>query len=983
MSETSSVNLWLVRGAGAAWERVARPWLEAGRGVLSRRLVVVPTRGQALVWKQRCVREGVPLLGVEFITPGLARRKWLPLLAADRPALGREFLRLGWRGLIERRLAAPAGDDEAIEFERRAIWRSLRSDPDRALRALDDVLQAGLGPEAFPRRELAELGRDLRAWAERLGYGLGPAQAIAAATDPLPENTPALADDVLVLGLGAENDGEFFNVAALVRRCARATVALPAPALRGAADADPAERPDEAWVTRWEKFLGVAATPVEEPGEELGHAPGTEGVAARWQFGATRADEAEIIVEQVCAWLEAGLDATGDLGVIFPGPGPLHRLVSARLRDLGVPHHDLVGRGAAPPPDTQLLRGVVEFWSRGGRLDELLTLRPRLKALGLAGQEADDAAFRAHVEEVFHATCEHELAATDHAAGEAEAAEKISDAEADLRRLAEVLLPAWPEQLALADALRRVEAVGAAWGLQTPEGFETLTGFAARETGLWPRELVAELVLAFLPELADADETPAHRGVFAPVVLATRRRAEGAPWTGLVLAQANAGEWPRRRDPNPWFDDAARLALRRRGVPAPMTSEDASALERAGYQALASDAAAECVVTASACDEREPDRPLAPNAFLERLLWSAGERRPAEALARLARARRPDTDAGDEKRTASWRAVRDGRRDPARAFDGYFLCIDPVDTEGGEAPLPERLSPSTLEKGAADPAVLWFRGLLRLEPARREPLARALPLRRGQVAHRLLADAVRPAGCRDGEWGPLRPEAEARARLEAGLAGERVARAGGDWYWEAEHGRLEALCRGLLARFYATGEGDYAVVECWLPEAARLTLPGWTIPVRGRMDVARADRPGWEGARVHVYDYKSGAAERALDAARMAERAESLQLAIYLDAVRSLGAAGATIWKLTAEEASPLGAEELDAALAGLPRLLDAMRAGRYGALTPDRNPHGGREPWPWPIACTPISARDLRAKHALTFGAGAVDEQENGGGDE
>jgi hypothetical protein len=518
--------------------------------------------------------------------------------------------------------------------------------------------------------------------------------------------------------------------------------------------------------------------------------------------------------------------------------------------------------------------------------------------------------------------------------------------------------------------------VRTAWGLETPEGFETLAAFAERERREWPRELVAELILGFLSEVVDADEPAPHRGRFAPVVLATRRRAEGAPWGGLILAQANAGEWPRRRDPNPWLDDAARLALRRRGAgaAAPATSEEAFALERAGYAELARDAGARLVVTAAARDEREPDRALAPNAFAERWLWAGGERRPQEALERLAWSRPAREEAAPE----SWRAIREGRRDPARPFDEFFLCIDPVDTDADSAPLPERLSPSTLEKGATDPAVLWFRGLLRLEPARREPLARALPLRRGQAAHRLLAEAVRPEGCRDGEWGALRPQAEARARLEHALRRERTSRPEGAWYWEAEQGRLEALCRGLLERFYANGDGAFAVVECWLPEAARLTLPGWTIPLRGRMDAARSDRPGWAGARVHVYDYKSGGAEKALDASRMAKRAESLQLALYLDAVRSLGAAGATIWKLTEDEASPLGAEELDEALAGLPRLLEAMRAGRYGALTPDRNPHGGREPWPWPIACVPVAARDLKAKHALTFGPdGAAGREE------
>ena len=1059
----SSAQVLLAPNASVAWERAVRPWLESGRGTLSHRLVVVPTRGQALGWKQLCVRRGLPLLGVEFLTPGLARRKWLSQATGSRPVLGKEFLLLGLRGLVAERLEAAearvAAGAPPAPAESVAIWRSLRSDPERALQALDDLLQAGFSVADFPHRELAELGADLRAWVEGLGHGFGPAQAQVAAGDPLPADTAPLAEDVLVVGLGPENAGEFFNVAALVRRCSRATVVLPAPALRGAAEADAEERPDEAWVTRWETFLGATAellngSEAEMDGEDAAaeasssEGPDNDSAAAARRgeieclFGTDRMAEAELIVGRVCAWLredagarragDAGLRGErGDIAVVFPGPGALHRLVSGRLRELGVPHHDQVGRAAAPPVDTQVLRGVVDFWARGARLDEVFGLHERLRAMNLAELEAEEAAFRAHVEDRFLETCDHALASavpeqdgqaasaargrerprsgenkgeagatgdSGDAAGAGDADRARVDAEdgrsgrdagrEDLRRMAAVLLPAWPARVTLAEAASRLRAVAEAWGLALPEGFETLPAFAAREPRSWPRELVADLVLAFLPETVDAPEPAGKARGFAPLVLTTRRRAEGLPWARMILAQANAGEWPRRREPNPWLDDGARRSLNRggRGLAALVTSEEASGLERAGYDRLAGDAAVALAVSAAARDEADPDRELAPNGFLERLLWRRGERRPRAALARAAVPARGRTGPGPAEGAAPmdprWLETRLGRRDPTRPFDACFLCIDLVDTD--EAPLPERLSPSTLEKGVADPAVLWFRGLLGLEAARRGPLERAMSLRRGQTAHRLLAEAVRPEGCRQGEWGAMREEADARARLERGLAAERARRPAGQWYWEAEHGRLEALCRALLTRFYANGEGDQVVVEAWLPEAAKLTLPGWTIPLHGRIDVARADRPGWAGARVHLYDYKSGVAEKALDAARMAAKAESLQLALYLDAVRSLGAAEARIWKLTADEATSLGLGELDAALADLPRLLRAMRVGRYGALTPDRNPYGGKLPWVWPLACAPIAERDLRAKYALTFPEDSGDAGDDGhAGDE
>jgi len=961
-----SAQIFLSPGAEESWQHVVRPWIEIGRGHLARRIIVVPTRGQALVWKQRCVHAGLPLLGIEFLTPGLARRKWLPVVPSARPVLGKEFLLLGLRGLIATRLAKLPPDAPT-----RGIWQSLRSDPETALAALDDLLAAGFTPHDFPRRELAALGVDLQAWADRLGHGLGPAQAIAAALEPLPPGTAPLADNVLVLGLGPENAAEFFNVAALVRRCARATVITPTPALRGANDSeDPTAptQPDEAWVTRWEHFLHVEAKLLEATHRA---APEPEILLA-----ADRSTEAELIIKHLTTWLhnDQRRPATtetpaGDLGVIFPGPGPLHRAVSQGLSKLGVPHHDLVGRAAAPPVYTQLLRNIVEFWAQGARLDEALLLWSRLREHNIAGLQATYADFRDHVDECFHATCEHGLAAIQRLAPDPASGSKPdspSFGAADLRRLADALLPGWPETLSIAAAATRLRTIAARWELGLPEGFAGLDAFATREPHEWPRELVADLLLAFLPEIAEPTESASQKGSFARIILTTRRRAEGAPWSRLLLAQANAGEWPRRREQNPWLGDAERLALNRsgRGLAALLTSEDASVLERAGYATLLAEPVLGRALSAAASDEAKPNRPLAPNSPLERLLWARGERRPQDALASGAAHLPPAQPVTAE--VATWSLVRANRRDPNRPFDPFFLCLNPA-TE--PLPLPLSLSPSALEKGLIDPATLWFRGLLRLESVCREPLARALALRRGQVAHQLLASALRPAGCRDGEWGPLKPEHEALIALEAALATERSSLAAG-WYWNAEHGRLETLCRALLRRFYATGEGGHVIIECWLPEAARLTLADWTIPVRGRMDIARSDRPEWTGAQVHLVDYKSGATEKALNAVNIAKDATSLQLAVYLDAIRSLGVASATVWKITADEASALSTEELPTALAGLPPLMDAMRTGRYGALTPDRNPHGGREPWAWPLACTPVPSENLRVKYSLTFGS-------------
>ena len=96
-------ELFLSRFADGDWRGIVRPWLLAGRGTLERSIVVAPTRGQTQALKQRCVSEGVALLGVEFLTPGLARKK-----RGGPDGMGRSLQVLVLRSIIEERLAALA-----------------------------------------------------------------------------------------------------------------------------------------------------------------------------------------------------------------------------------------------------------------------------------------------------------------------------------------------------------------------------------------------------------------------------------------------------------------------------------------------------------------------------------------------------------------------------------------------------------------------------------------------------------------------------------------------------------------------------------------------------------------------------------------------------------------------------------------------------------------------------------------------------------
>ncbi len=963
----ASVQLLLSPGAEETWTQVLRPWFETGRGRLERAYLVVPTRGQAQALKQRCLLEGVALLGVEFLTPGLARKKWAALDDAGRPAIGRELLLLGLRALIARRLAPLRPEDIAWGF-----WKSLQSDPERALDDFDDLMKGGFRAEDFPLAPLASIFGELSRWVADRGYDLAPLQAEEAGLAARPAGAPRIAGRVLILAPGAELWGEFFNMAAFARRCADVAVVLSAPEFRGRAALD------EKWVELWRALLGAEPRTLE-PADA---AKGCAGVAALWGggfsaapdasrasvlVGRTRADEMELVADLVARRLAAGAE---NIAVVFPAADAAHRRLARGLERRGVPFVDLLGFVGAPPVDVQARRALLAFHEKGGRLEELLALWPLLRAIGATTLSLAEA--RRACERAFDET-------QSHAVERARTLWEKSPRAAPLAELVAKLLPVWPEELAFGDALRRFRAVCEALEIEAP-ACGALDVFAERSPEPYPRAVVLATLASFLPETSPARGAPG-RGGFARVTLTTRRRAEGAAWSHLVLVESNAGVWPERREPSCWLTDEQRERLNARGRfgLGLFTSEHRSSLERSGLAALAGDTTEEVVFAASLHDDEEPELRLAPNAWLERVLWARGEGGPGgdleKAFERAARSAGPAADAGapgGDAGTARWLEVWNARRDPARPFDEFFLAGDPARVT------PVALTARGVEAGVRDPAELWFDSVLGARRVAWEPLVRARRKAIGQRAHELLAAALRPGQADGRGFGEMPGPAEARARLDELLHALRT-RWPADVYWDSFHAELAQICASLLDNVHRLPEaGGHVATEATLPQGASLPLGGGRFPVGGRMDLVRLDRPGWAGARVDIVDFKTGG-DLALSAARMARDGASLQLGVYLAAALSLGAAAGRVWmvKPGRDEVACLGSEQLDEALALLGRLERFVNTGIYGALTRDRSDYAPSG-FVWPLACAPVPEATLRAKFAATFGG-----EETGAGEE
>jgi len=947
LKTTPSVELFLSRFADGEWREVVRPWLEASRGVLERSLLVAPTRGHTQALKQRCLGEGVAVLGVEFLTPGLARRK--------RPGaggLGRTLQLLVLKARIAARIA-PLGPDNPA----RGLWKSLESDLESALSDFEDLIRGGFRPEHFPRPELREVFGEMAAWIEAHGYALGPLQDELAGLGPPKPGEAPVADRLLVLAGGPEGWGDFFGLVAFARRCRSVCVVLTEPEFRGKGGSG------EEWVDVWQAILGVEARVVEaDPAQSCA------GVAELWEGAGGSAERADVIVahsksEEMARVADAveRLLAQGsdNIGVVFPKAGAAHARLVRLLEERGVAYADLIGTAGAPPVDTRIQRALADFYERGCRLEELLALWPLLRSLNLA--RLTPAQARSVCERLFDEVQSHSV---EPHVGRLEASD--SKEWREVGRVARLLMPGWPEQLSPADALARFEAARDRLGIAEPAGWSALREFAARAAELMPARALLEAIRSFLPEKGPAGGVPG-RSLFAHVTLTTCRRAAAVVWSDVILAESNRGIWPEKRESSCWLGDEARRELDMSfgrfslGLP---TGDDRAVLERRLHCAVARNTRGRVIFSAALFSDEEPEVAMGPNAWLERVLWSKGllsaADAGAEAFERLAAERRGPPGIGAPL-AGAWHDIWRRRRDPAVAFDEFFLG----EPDGRHRPA--SLSAKSIERGIVDPATLWFEAVLGVRRVNWSPFARARQRSVGNAVHGVLAAALRGAPV-EGSFSRLPDGGAAAARLDGELLRLR-ARWPADRYWDSFHMDVARAARELLGKVFELPPAAYCAVEAPLPEGASVPVGGaGRIPVRGRMDLVLSDRPGWDGASVEIVDFKTGG-DSGLSARSMASRGAALQLGVYRVAAKSVGASG-NVWMLKPEERpTRIGMDELERACSKLWILGAHLETGLYGARTADRSEytHG----FEWPLACSPVPSAILENKFALTFGAG------------
>lgn len=888
------------------------------------------------------MREGIALLGVEFLTPGLARR-----LGSQPPPMDKAFQKFLLRGAISKR----AGALEEDHPDRRVL-KSLESDLDVALADFEELLKAGFSAGDFEQPALRAVFGDLATAILGRGFSLSsPAeQAQLGSSQPL-------ADRILILATGPELWPDFFGLAALASRCRSACVIVDEPEWAGRLAGG------EAWVGLWEKCLGNQAVACDDPAS----AEGAQSVGSIWisgdgsperavvRVGRTLSDEMHAVAAEVGRLLDSG---SRSLAVVFPGAGAAHAELVRLLTAQGVVFTDLVGVAAPPPSDVRLQQGTVRLLKAGCALDELLALWPLLLDRGMVRASPAEARRSAerHFDETQCRLLEPSL----------EALESSSQGcSRELAQAARLFLPSWPSELTLAEGLSRFEAVRERLGLEATAGWANVRAFAASCSEASPADAVLELIGTFLPEKAPSTAPGGHSG-FSRVTLTTLRRASAIAWDDVIFVQSNEGIWPQRRESSAWLTDAARKALigsasLALGLPSADERLDA---ERRTYAAIARDTSRFVVFGASCADEEDTEVLLEPNGWLERILWKKGLIGPkAGASAVLARLATRVVQPTGELRQPGWLATWNRRRDAAVAFDEEFFG-DPA------GPRPFSLSAGQIEKGLEDPLVLWFEAVLRVRPTAWLPLSRERAKLVGTCVHRAIGLCLKGHPV-SGDFFEMPPRQDARLRLAEQLALLRGRLPAGRYY-DSLLMEMRAMAEDLLEQVYSLQPFAFAAVETELPPSTTIAAGAIEgLNVRGRIDLVLSDRPKWQGAQVAIIDYKTGGRAK-LSAASMASHGSALQLGVYLLAARSLGAARASVWMLKpGERPASLDLGEAPAATVRLAQLGRHLTSGLYGALSADPGEFSRRAQWP--LACAPIAYSVLESKYNLTFGADAA----------
>ncbi|MFL6519351.1 MAG: PD-(D/E)XK nuclease family protein [Chthoniobacterales bacterium] len=949
----------------AAWEGVAEAWFTQATAEAWKKkhpaVVVVPTRGQIQALKGKVLEAGLSTLGVEFVTPPYLRA----LLAVESGSLppSREHLRFLLAVAAEQLLA----EDKLSEAEHLAAV-SVRRTPDHLLRLLEQLSSAGTQFEQVDLPAFRPVVQKFRANLNATAFEIFP-EADRNALAQARGSNPTLGQ-LLITGFHGGHWPLWHLLQAAVHSSEHATVILQNPR-------EHAEGLDVAWIGSWEEAFGEA-TPVAGTFEPAGSERATlflAGLDTREEVEAITAVTHQFLAEENCR----------RLGIIFPGPGALSRLVASALTRRGIAHYDAMGQMAPGIFEEPIFQSWLE-----------LQRTPRLAALlrFLTAVESDHPLFTAISREAIADGLQRALGAL------AIDDLKILIASArDRERKGELLSAALdqirflPSQATFADYLKL-----------TREAFEHL-GWQERwreikRQASWaPRvraEFSATIYLRWIEEIANSfrvtrDAAGAHP--YARVHLLTPAQAEDQTWSHLILTSLNDRVWPAAPVgdflPGPQIEalnesrrQINRTATRRgRQGEGHVTVREGRALflgaaqhrqlAEAQFASLIENTTHGVAFTASVIQEDAPERISNPSEFLNRAYHAAhGHSLSQQQMRALRSATRrwldhrslePQIELVETPGIRQTRLAYDARRAiaPSNEYD-FALRTAPDEIEP--------LSVSEVEGMLKAPAIVWLRRYLGVEGE--EDAAYAWNATVGKWTHGWLASVSdRPDG-----FVAFPTEEEITKRIGAGAERKRIevenlCRQAGrrlpDW-WES--GWEGALCVAqTLGRILGTAK-DWP----WL--AAELRLDAQPIDLgednrlllRGRADLLlgkTASAPtSLQVPELWIIDFKTGNKDalskglkgeddqRAEKVRRKVLKGDALQLSLYAKAVKQCGAANVRVSLLSpnvAKAEPQLALEDFEQCRDAFRELARMQATGIFGFKGTLRNAYAFTQPYP------------------------------------
>ncbi len=979
----------------AVWESAVGPWLRIhGARWQESRAVLAPNATWIAALKARAVEEKIPVLGIDWLTPGHLRTQLLRALPgpARRVAL-REDLHL----LLE--IAAARLPDNPLA-------RAFGPDPALFQELLDTLESAGWNAQALPdasARELATTAaqlRELTHWCTAAAADQQLRTAAAAGT------LPVLGTQLLAVGFGP---GDW----AWRPLLEAATVAYHESEL--VLDVvDYAQTTAAAWVGAWEEKLGgtaewleavetpapfaglgaeiLAPTPAQPSENKNAYALVTKPIL--WLANNVQA-EADLVVAQALAFLQEAETTSPRIGIVVGSLGsPLAREVAARLSALGLPHHDapghLPGRSGA-----QIRFEAWLDWQEHGRLASLVAW-----ARAAAGSEllpGDSEAIEKSLQDAAGATLSDDPAVL--AAWLGAQRGEVDEASG--------FLAAWPrlaEFAGLGEFFRVICATAKKIGWPEPPEIleERAQDWTDAPGAPVPRAAVLRWARA-VTRVPGRTRNALGREPWAPLQITDAASAAAQAWSHLVLAGLQHGEWPVEDRDSPLLDETVMAALNHRVLRqgpqgeghwtvAPersllLNAADRRRLGRASFARSLALPTKGLALTARLIDPAD-GRPARLSEYFWAVAKSVLGRLPTapdwESLATASLVRRErflnilpkEKTADDTPSTEATARAFTTRRNAATPFDDYSFCLKVPPTE------PLRLSCVYWENAVKQPGATWFAQVLKLAPrwevATDDFTRRSLGLWSHawvQPGPRAFATGAAretiPLPSRE-LWRKLAQDRAQDIRAQA-TAAYGAARKPLPEAWLDTWAGAARLAEHWIETLAEQPDWPQGLAEISLPPGLRIALPGTgaSIPLSGRIDLALFSRPAvfTQGGLVNAWliDFKSGAA-KPLSKTRLA-RGEGLQLALYAQALLALGAPTVLLTLLNRDAAAEpqlteaeLGAPEL----AKLWQLLaDYAVKGCWGEISDLTDEY--REAGDYPTATLPVAAEILRQKWLLT----------------